>query len=112
MSKPPHLCTCGQIVPHGERCACQIKRTRARNRRYDATRPSAAMRGYDRTWRAARYEYLRQHCTCAMCNAPATVVDHIKPHRGDKGLFWCRENWQALCTSCHNRHKQRQERGA
>lgn len=110
MSEPPHLCACGQIVPHGERCACQIKRTRARNRRHDATRPSAAKRGYDRDWRAARDEFLRQHCTCRMCGAPATLVDHIKPHRGDKRLFWDRTNWQALCAPCHNRHKQRQER--
>lgn len=112
MSKPPHLCACGQIVPHGERCACQIKSTRARNKRHDATRPSAAKRGYDGAWRIARAEFLSLHRTCAMCNAPATTVDHIKPHRGDKRLFWCRENWQSLCTHCHNRHKQMQERGA
>ena len=35
---------------------------------------------------------------------PATVVDHIIPHRGDKKLFWDERNWQALCESCHN-HK-------
>ena len=112
MSKPPHLCQCGQIVPHGARCACQIKRTRARNKRHDATRPSAALRGYNRDWRAARAEYLKQHGNCAMCGAPATLVDHRTPHRGDMRLFWDRTNWQALCTPCHNRHKQRQERGA
>ncbi|MDE4173662.1 HNH endonuclease [Phaeobacter sp. PT47_59] len=44
-----------------------------------------------------------------MCGAPATVVDHIKAHRGDERLFWGRTNWQPLCASCHNRHKQRQE---
>jgi len=32
----------------------------------------------------------------------ATVVDHIKPHRGDKTLFWERSNWQALCKQCHD----------
>ncbi|WP_232215691.1 HNH endonuclease signature motif containing protein [Paracoccus sp. J55] len=47
-----------------------------------------------------------------MCGADATLVDHIKPHRGDKALFWNWNNWQALCTPCHNRHKQRQERQA
>jgi len=54
MPKPPHICTCGQIVPHGERCACQVKRTRARNKRHHAKRPCAARRGYNRAWRAAR----------------------------------------------------------
>ena len=29
---------------------------------------------------------------------------------GDQALFWRRDNWQALCASCHSRHKQRIER--
>ena len=32
----------------------------------------------------------------------ATVVDHIKPHRGDHKLFWDRSNWQPLCEHHHN----------
>lgn len=112
MPKPPRLCTCGQIVPHGERCACQIRRTRARNRRHDANRPTASQRGYGSQWRKARAAFLRINNRCAWpgCGAPATTVDHIKPHRGDMRLFWDRTNWQPLCSSCHNRHKQRQER--
>ncbi|WP_330848890.1 HNH endonuclease [Mangrovicoccus ximenensis] len=45
-----------------------------------------------------------------MCHAPAQVVDHIQPHRGDQSLFWDVSNWQALCKCCHDREKQRQER--
>jgi 5-methylcytosine-specific restriction protein A len=30
-------------------------------------------------------------------------VDHIIPHKGNKGLFWTRFNHQALCKSCHDR---------
>lgn len=33
----------------------------------------------------------------------ANVVDHIKPHRGDKVLFWDSANWQPLCKECHDR---------
>ncbi len=40
----------------------------------------------------------------------ATVVDHIKPHRGDQKLFWDTANWQALCKPCHDSHKQQIER--
>lgn len=40
----------------------------------------------------------------------ATVVDHIKPHRGNQKLFWDKENWQSLCTKCHNSYKQRLEK--
>ena len=32
----------------------------------------------------------------------ATVVDHIKPHRGEQKLFWDRSNWQPLCEHHHN----------
>jgi len=32
---------------------------------------------------------------------PATVVDHIVPHRGDPILFWDEKNWQPLCKDCH-----------
>ena len=33
---------------------------------------------------------------------PATVVDHIVPHRGDRKLFWDEKNWQPLCKRCHD----------
>lgn len=41
---------------------------------------------------------------------PATVVDHITPHRGDPILFWDSKNWQPLCKDCHDRFKQREEK--
>jgi len=47
-----------------------------------------------------------------MCGAPATVVDHRIPHRGDKRLFWDRNNWEPLCASCHSGHKQAREKRA
>lgn len=40
---------------------------------------------------------------------PATVVDHIKPHKGDPELFWDTGNWQPLCKTCHDGAKQKQE---
>ncbi|MFI5410153.1 HNH endonuclease signature motif containing protein [Kaistia sp. UC242_56] len=44
--------------------------------------------------------------------APATVVDHIRPHRGDAELFWNADNWQSLCAHHHSKDKQSQERQA
>jgi hypothetical protein len=38
--------------------------------------------------------------------AVSTVVDHVKPHRGDEGLFWNHENWQASCSWHHVQVKQ------
>lgn len=51
-------------------------------------RPSAAKRGYDRKWQSARAAWLRQNPLCSECKragklTPATLVDHIVPHRGD-----------------------------
>lgn len=108
---PPRLCSCGTIVPSGERCACQITSDRARKARHDARRPNARQRGYTREWERARKAFLITYPYCVMCSAPAVLVDHKIPHKGDKRLFWDRTNWQPLCLNCHNSHKQRQERG-
>lgn len=45
--------------------------------------------------------------------ALATVVDHIRPHRGDLALFSAPENLQSLCKRCHDRKtlRERRERG-
>ncbi|MHA6692046.1 HNH endonuclease signature motif containing protein [Devosia sp. A449] len=109
-SRAPRICSCGNIVAHGVRCACQV----ARKARTDTRRPNATARGYDHAWRKARAEFLvlNPWCSWPGCNAPASVVDHIMAHRGNQALFWNRANWQALCAPCHNRHKQAQERAA
>lgn len=110
MPRPPRLCSCGAIVPADQLCACQLARRRERKRRADRNRPNSRQRGYTREWEKARAEFLRLHPCCAMCGADATLVDHIKPHMGDKVLFWNWHNWQALCTGCHSSVKQRIER--
>lgn len=47
---------------------------------------------------------MAENVVCADCRlAEATVVDHVRPHRGDRRLFWDRTNWQALCAPCHNK---------
>lgn len=73
----------------------------------DRMRGGADARGYNAEWRRARKAFLKEHPLCVGCMfkgrlAPATVVDHIIPHRGDKRLFWDEHNWQALCKNCHD----------
>ncbi|MGX7950473.1 HNH endonuclease [Oleidesulfovibrio alaskensis] len=73
----------------------------------DERRGSAARRGYGHKWRKAREGFLRNNPLCADClkegkAVAATVVDHITPHKGDKALFWDRNNWQPLCKRCHD----------
>ena len=74
----------------------------------DRMRGGAEARGYDSRWRKARAAFLQRNPLCNECMkhgmlTPATVVDHVIPHRGDQKLFWDEDNWQALCKSCHDR---------
>lgn len=54
---------------------------------------------------------LRDMYQCRMCGRiqigkGETIIDHIKPHRGDLALFWDETNLQVLCKSpCHEQHK-------
>lgn len=71
---------------------------------------------YGSRWRRARAGFLRANPLCVFCakqgrTVAATVVDHVAPHRGDAGLFWNADNWQALCKGCHDSVKQRVELG-
>lgn len=84
------------------------------DRESDRMRGTAAERGYDGRWREARANFLTLNPLCKEClkegrAEPATRVDHIIPHRGDKRLFWDRSNWQGLCETHHNRKTARGE---
>lgn len=67
-------------------------------------------------WRIRRARQLRDEPLCRMCRrlgrvTPATVVDHIQPHRGDMtegGAFWAGA-LQSLCKAHHDAGKQREE---
>ena len=106
----PSIRACGCVVASGQRCQHMVQRDRERKAAFDQQRPSARERGYDSKWDRERAQYLKANPSCRMCSAPATVVDHITPHRGDKRLFWSRSNWQPLCTPCHSSRKQSAER--
>jgi 5-methylcytosine-specific restriction enzyme A len=87
--------------PAGAKSSAEVKRE------LDRQRPSAARRGYDARWRRARSRYLAEHPWCVHClvegrRTPATVVDHVEPHRGDERLFWDQDQWQVLCKQHHD----------
>lgn len=71
---------------------------------------------YDtQAWKRLRVWQLRNYPTCRPCHksqriTAATIVDHIKPHRGDQALFFDPRNLQSICASCHNGAKQSEER--
>jgi len=103
--RAPHPCSfpgCPVLVRAG-RSKCAAHEV-VRRRESDARRGSAASRGYDRRWRKVSKLWLDEEPARAWCGcgAPATLVDHIVPHRGDVELFWDESNWQGMCESCHN----------
>jgi 5-methylcytosine-specific restriction endonuclease McrA len=58
--------------------------------------------------------FLTRYPHCLFCaragrRTLATVVDHIRPHRGDQRLFWAGNNLQALCKPCHDSTKKHVE---
>lgn len=82
---------------------------------HDSRRGSSSQRGYNSRWQKARETFLRRRPLCKMCEdegrlTPATLVDHIVPHRGDTALFWDTDNWQPLCKPHHDKVKQAEEK--
>ena len=86
-------------------------------RKKDRERGTSHQRGYDARWNKARIEHLDADPLCVDCAkrdyiTPATVVDHIVPHKGNDELFWDRSNWQSLCKPCHDRKTASEDMGS
>lgn len=99
---------CPELVPTGTKY-CEVHKAQ-----HPEEVRSAASRGYNRAWQKASRQFLLAHPLCEVClrqgkYVKATVVDHVKPHRGDDELFWDRSNWQALCKRCHDQKTRRED---
>lgn len=57
---------------------------------------------YDHAWRKYCDKFLEINFECYACAKRATVVDHLRPHKGDDKLFKKLDNHIPLCVSCHN----------
>src|SRR5438067_12923128 len=62
-------------------------------------------------WRRLRAAQLALHPLCRMCRdekhiTPATICDHVVPHRGDEALMFDPLNLQSLCKHHHDSRKQ------
>jgi 5-methylcytosine-specific restriction protein A len=60
-------------------------------------------------WKRIARQQLMAEPLCRMCAArglltPATVVDHVIPHKGNSEAFWSGE-LQSVCNPCHQSRK-------
>ena len=77
------------------------------DREYNSSRPYKKLYNSSR-WQDLRRYVLNKQPLCVECLknnriTPATVVDHIEPHKGNEDLFYDINNLQSLCKSCHDR---------
>ncbi|SMQ65922.1 HNH endonuclease [Devosia lucknowensis] len=82
---------------------------------YREKRPWQHLYGRKR-WLSLRDRHLDERPLCEYCLRrevvePATIVDHIKPHKGDEELFYDAGNLQSLCKRCHDSDKRLEESG-
>lgn len=100
--RAPRICTCGRVVPSGQRCQCQHAKAKA----HDAQRGTAAQRGYGSRWQKESQAFLalpgHERCACG-CGRVADMVDHIRAPKGNPSLFWDRSNWQPFARICNSR---------
>lgn len=91
-----------------------------RQKATDLARGSARERGYTTEWDKASRLHLQRFPFCEYCERgafgdasdaePATLVDHLYPHKGDRLIFWATRWWVSCCTACHSGPKQALER--
>ena len=89
-------------------------------READQRRGSARERGYTSAWDKAADSHRTRSPLCIYCEmgawgdpprfTPATLVDHLIPHRGDQDIFWRKSDWISACKPCHDGPKQAAER--
>ena len=58
---------------------------------------------YDENWAKHSRKFLSMNPKCYACGDESEVTDHLRPHKGDKTLFWKPDNMIPLCKTCHNK---------
>ncbi len=107
----PHACgtpRCPNLAPAGKpRCGSCSTSHETKDR---ARRGSSAERGYGSRWQKYRLRFLAEHPLCLECSeeqpprvTAATVVDHVKAHKGDPVLMWDPKNHRPACKPHHDR---------
>ena len=116
--KPCRHAGCPELVRGGGYCEKHKTEDRSVKREIQGERGSSARYHnlyFTRRWREMRAAQLVAEPFCRECGkmgrrTRAEDVDHIKPHRGDKRIFYDPANLQSLCHSCHSRKTMEERR--
>ena len=97
---------CPRLVEYGEKY-CEEHKLLHLDEIYHKDK-STGKRLYTSRWQKSSKAFLKANPLCERCKSEgrytkATVVDHIKPHKGNRELFWDRNNRQSLCKECHDK---------
>jgi 5-methylcytosine-specific restriction endonuclease McrA/predicted kinase len=103
---------CNQLTRDGlceahKQQKAKIKREQNKNDESAYERPEYYKNYKTARWQKLREIFLQQNPLCKDCEGvgdiqPATVCDHIVPHKGDMELFWDIDNLQGLCKHHHD----------
>ena len=78
------------------------QRNNTRAKRYVPKTRIERQKLYDTRWTKYRFRFLHHNPKCYCCPQDSSVVDHVRPHKGDIDLFWNITNHIPLCQVCHN----------
>ena len=103
---------CRQLLNEAGYCSKHMPLVIAREEKKQREREKAFLNarrtnyGFYRTkrWKELRIKILRRYVQCVCCgNTNDLHVDHVQPPRGNERLFFCENNLQVLCESCHRK---------
>jgi 5-methylcytosine-specific restriction protein A len=115
-NKPRKLCKhpgCNQLVDTSY-CNTHQQLHIEKRKEYDKHRPTYHDWYSNKRWRMLRIHWLKCNPICVMCNkigriTPATIVDHVRPHKGSIDMFYDVSNLQSLCKQCHDSKTARED---
>jgi 5-methylcytosine-specific restriction protein A len=98
--RPKTICNwagCGKAIDNARYCERHEALHQAQENKRKSIRNEDYSRMYTWNWRKYSSTFLKAHPLCLKCLEdgkiiPATEVDHIVPHKGDKDLFWQEDN--------------------
>jgi len=114
-SKAAKFCAkCSRLAVSGG--LCEVHQKQSQQQAYQRRDNKWLYLYHDPQWDRLRDAQLAKDPFCAECRGehlltPASVADHIKPHKGDPKLFYDADNLQSMCKQHHDRKTAKEDGG-